>query len=189
MRTKIACPTGRFSPWLSAALIIAGSHRAPYLAAGSSSMPPLSRTRPLVIAISPKSLDNPVFVDAKETAELEARRLNVVLEWVAPFKVDPAVQERIIEGLIRRKVDGIAVSCSDVERMRRMINKAAAAGIKVATIDADIPDSKRLFYCGTNNYKAGYACGEAMVRLVRERGLADKPLRTAILTGASRRST
>ena len=141
-----------------------------YRAANLSPNQPLSRTRPLVIAISPKSLDNPVFVDAKETAELTARRLNVILEWVGPFKVDPAVQEMIIEGLIRRKVDGIAVSCSDVERMRSVINKAAAAGIKVATIDADIPDSKRLFYCGTDNYKAGYACGEAMVRLVRERG-------------------
>ena len=141
------------------------------------------KNRPLVIAICPKSLDNPVFVDAKETAELTAKRLNVILEWVAPFTVDPPAQAKIVENLIRRKVDGMAISCSDAELLRPLIDRAVEAGIKVATIDADSPDSKRLFYCGTDNYKAGYACGEAMVRLVRARGLAKKTLRTAILTG------
>ena len=141
------------------------------------------RTRPITIAIVPKSLDNPVFVDAKETAELAARKMKVNLEWVGPFKVDPDAQVKIIEGLIWRKVDGIAISTSDPDKIRKVIDKAVAAGIKVATIDADCPDSKRLFYCGTDNYKAGWACGEAMVKIVNARGLAKKSLRTAILTG------
>ncbi len=145
--------------------------------------PATPRLRPLVIAISPKSLDNPVFVDTKEAAELAARNSNAVLEWVAPFKVDPDAQVRIVEGLIRRKVDGIAISCSDPGKLRGVIDRAVAAGIKVATIDADCPGSKRLFYCGTNNYRAGRACGEAMVRIVTERGLTEKVLKTAILTG------
>lgn len=142
-----------------------------------------ARTKPIIIAIVPKSLDNPVFVDAKETAELAAKRYNVLLEWVGSFKVDPDMQVKIVEGLIWRKVDGIAISCSDPGKMRRVIDKATAAGIKVATMDADCPQSKRLFYCGTDNYKAGVACGEAMVKIVTEKGLAQKSLRTAILTG------
>lgn len=141
------------------------------------------RTRPITIAIVPKSLDNPVFVDAMETAELTAKKLKINLEWVGPFKVDPDAQVKIIEGLIWRKVDGIAISTSDPDKIRKVIDKAVAAGIKVATIDADCPDSKRLFYCGTDNYKAGWACGEAMVKIVNARGLAKKSLRTAILTG------
>lgn len=142
-----------------------------------------ARARPIVIAIVPKSLDNPVFVDAKETAELAARRQNVILEWVGSFKVDPDEQLRIVEGLIRRKVDGIAISCSDPDKMRDVINKAMTAGIKVVTIDADCPDSNRIFYCGTNNYRAGWVCGEYMVRILNQRGLAGKTLKTAILTG------
>lgn len=175
-----------FVPSIAAACLIAAPA---FPRAGAAADPgaakdlPAARARPLVIAISPKSLDNPVFVEAKEAAELAARRLNVVLEWVGPFKVDPDTQARIIEGLIRRKVDGIAVSTSDPGRLRGAIDRAAEAGIKVATMDADCPGSKRLFYCGTDNYRAGYACGEAMVRIVRERGLARRPLRTAILTG------
>ena len=146
------------------------------------SLPP-SRTRPITIAIVPNSLDNPVFVDAKETAELTARRQHVILEWVAPFKVDPDEQVKVIEGLIWRKVDGIAISCSDPVKIRKVIAKAQASGIKVATIDADCPDSDRLFYCGTDNFQAGIACGKAMVKILEQRGLAGQRLNTAILTG------
>jgi ribose transport system substrate-binding protein len=143
----------------------------------------LSRKRPIAIAIVPKSLDNPVYMDAKETAELAARKQNVLLEWVAPFKVDPDAQVKVVEGLIWRKVDGIAISCSDPKKMKAVIAKAVAANIKVVTIDADCPGSKRLFYCGTDNYKAGRACGEAMVKIITQRGLASQNLSTAILTG------
>jgi ribose transport system substrate-binding protein len=141
------------------------------------------RKRPIVIAIVPKSLDNPVYMDAKETAELAARQQNVLLEWVAPFKVDPDAQVKIVEGLIWRKVDGIAISCSDPDKIRRVISKANAANIKVATIDADCPASKRIFYCGTNNYRAGRACGAELVKIVTRKGLVQRSLRTAILTG------
>lgn len=144
---------------------------------------PSARNKPIIIAIVPKSLDNPVFVDAKETAELAAKKQKVLLEWVAPFKVDPDEQVKIVKGLIWRKVDGIAISCNDPEKMRGVIDRATAAGIKVATIDADCPQSKRLFYCGTDNYKAGVACGKAMIKIVTSKGLAKKNLRTAILTG------
>ena len=166
-----------FSPDLRPGFWMAAAGSTPV----SGSFPP--KTRPLVIAIVPKSLDNPVFVDSMETAMSTAKELGVKLEWVAPFKVDPDLQVKIIEGLIWRKVDGIAISTSDPEKIRKVIDKAVEAGIKVATIDADCPESQRLFYCGTDNYKAGWACGEAMVKIVTERGLADKRLKTAILTG------
>ncbi|HBE78435.1 MAG TPA: sugar ABC transporter substrate-binding protein [Firmicutes bacterium] len=147
----------------------------------TSDLPP--RTRPIVIAVVPKSLDNPLFIDAKEAAELAARKQNVVLEWVAPFKVDPDAQVKVIEGLIWRKVDGIAISCSDPAKIRGVIAKAAAAGIKVVTMDADCPNSKRIFYCGTDNYKAGWACGEAMAKILTKKGWTAKKLNTAVLTG------
>ncbi|MGQ9779675.1 MAG: substrate-binding domain-containing protein [Bacillota bacterium] len=131
----------------------------------------------------PKSLDNPVFLDAKEAAEKTAQQLGVVLEWVAPFNTDVNGQIEVIEGLIRRRVDGIAISCNDPERLRDVIDKAISAGIKVATFDADCPGSKRLFYCGTDNFRAGWACGEALIKIIRRRGLEKKRLRAAILTG------
>lgn len=168
------------------ALFVAGMALASplgYTDARSFLSEPVALSRPLVLAIVPKSLDNPVFVEAMEAAELTARRLNVSLEWVAPFKMDPDAQVRIVEGLIRKKVDGIAISVSDPAKLEPVIARAAAAGIKVATMDADAPGSARRFYCGTDNFRAGYVCGEAVIRLVQKKGLADKVLHTAILTG------
>lgn len=154
-----------------------------FLLSNSARMDLPVRTRPIIISIVPKSLDNPMYVEVKEAAELAARQQNVVLEWVGPFKVDVDTQIRIIEGLIRRKVDGIAVCCSDEDRLNEVIDKAIAAGIKVATFGSDAPQSNRLFYCGTDNYKAGVECGRAMVKIVNERGWTDRQLNTVILTG------
>ena len=56
----------------------------------------------------------------------------------------------------------------------RVIDKAVAAGIKVATIGADAPESNRLFYCGTDNYAAGVECGKAMIRIVTAKGWTDR---------------
>ena len=157
-----------------------------FLPVGSLRVFSSARTRPIIISIVPKSLDNPMLVEAKEAAELTGRRLNVQVEWVGPFKVDVDTQIQIIEGLIRRKVDGIAVSCSDEERLRPVIDKAVAAGIKVATIEADAPGSNRLFYCGTDNYAAGVECGKAMIRIVTAKGWADRELNMVILTGSTK---
>ena len=150
-----------------------------------TAVPPQARraSRRIVLAMVPKSLDNPVFLDAKEAAELAARRLDVDLEWVGPFDTDVAGQIEVIEGLIRRRVDGIAISCNDPDRLRDVIAKAAAAGIKVATFDADCPGSERLFYCGTDNFQAGRACGRALIKVVNQRGLTGRTFQAAILTG------
>lgn len=189
MRHKNLCRFAIFTVLLTQFLMVAPLERSHSFAGdpainqkGAFRNPP-TRTRPIVIAMVPKSLDNPVFIDSMETAELTARLHNVLLDWVAPFKVNPEMQVKIIEGLIREKVDGIAVSCSDPEKLRGVIAKAVAAGIKVATFDADCPGSPRIFYCGTDNYRAGRVCGQAMVRIVTQKGLAQQPLKTAILTG------
>jgi ribose transport system substrate-binding protein len=66
--------------------------------------------------------------------------------------------------------------------MKPIINKAVRAGIKVATFDSDSPDSDRLFYCGTNNFSAGKACGEALVRVLKEKGKNNQPLKLVVMT-------
>jgi ribose transport system substrate-binding protein len=50
------------------------------------------------------------------------------------------------------------------------INKAVAAGIPVLTIDSDAPDSKRLFFIGTNNYQAGLIGGQRLAQELKGKG-------------------
>lgn len=157
-----------------------------YLGAGATLKDtPVTVSRPagVVISIVPKSLDNPVFLDTKDESERICKKLGIKLEWLAPMQVDAAEQERIVESLIRRKVNGIIISCIDPDRIEKLIDKAVAAGIKVATFDSDSPKSKRLFYCGTNNYLAGRACGEALIKVLTAKHKADRENRLLIMTG------
>lgn len=73
-----------------------------------------------------------------------------------------ATQKRIVEDMLARGVDGIAISPVDGENLTALIDEAASY-VPVITHDSDAPRSKRLCYVGMDNYTAGWACGE-MVR-------------------------
>lgn len=137
----------------------------------------------LVIAFLPRSLGNPIFLDAFEAAQKKAHELGVRLEWVAPFDFDSDLQVEMIENLIRRGVDGIVASVNDEEQVHNVFQKAMENGIPVATFDADSPGSGRLFYIGINNYEAGMEIGDALVDVIKSKGLEEETLETMIMTG------
>ena len=72
-------------------------------------------------------------------------------------------QKRMLEDLVTRQVDGIAVSPIDPGNQVDVID-AAAARTPVITHDSDAPGSARRCYIGMDNYDAGRMCG----RLVKE---------------------
>jgi ribose transport system substrate-binding protein len=91
-----------------------------------------------------------------------AKDLNVKCDVRMPTEgiVD---QKRIIEDLLVRGVDGIALSPIDPGNQRALIN-AACEKTRLITADSDAPGTRRLCYVGMDNYKAGRMTGE----LVRE---------------------
>lgn len=141
------------------------------------------QAKTLTVAMIPKALDNPVFLDAKTGGEAAAKELGVNFIWTGSTTADAGSQVSVIEGLIQKKVDGMVISCTDAGALKDVIDRAVAAGIKVATFDSDSPDSKRSFYCGTDNYKAGLACGQYMVKLVKEAKKDKGTVTCAMLTG------
>ena len=60
-----------------------------------------------------------------------------------PIEHEPATQVQIIQDLITQKVDGLAISVSDVGAATGVIKAARDAGIHVITFDADAPGSAR----------------------------------------------
>ncbi len=89
-------------------------------------------------------------------------KLNVDTETLMPVE-GITDQKRIIEDLLTRGIDGIAVSPIDPANQVETLNKAAKR-TKLITHDSDAPASDRLLYIGMDNYSAGRACGD----LVRE---------------------
>ena len=67
-------------------------------------------------------------------------------------------QQQIIEALVAKKIQGIAISPNDPENQVDIINRAAES-TNVITHDSDAAKSNRKAYVGTNNFKAGRAAG------------------------------
>ncbi|MBN2019442.1 MAG: sugar-binding protein [Sedimentisphaerales bacterium] len=80
----------------------------------------------------------------------------------------PAEQRRIIDDLLARGVQGIAISPVDPLNQKPFIDELAGK-ITVITCDSDIPGSRRKCYIGTDNVAAGRQAGE-MIKEVLPRG-------------------
>jgi ribose transport system substrate-binding protein len=127
----------------------------------------------LVFAFVPKLLDNPVFQLAWQGAQGAAKDLgggNIEVQRFAPVKSDAVEQAQIIESLIEKKVDGIAVSVNDADALLESIDKAVDAGIPVVTFDSDAPRSKRSAYYGTANKPSGKIMAEYLVKQMGKKG-------------------
>lgn len=122
------------------------------------------------IAIVPVALNNPIFLDAIEASKKAGAELGVEIIPTASANPDAAEQVKVIEGLIEQKVDGILLFPVDSKALKGVVDKAIDKGIVVGILNSDIPDSKRAFYAGTDNYTLGKTCGEHMVRLMGGKG-------------------
>ncbi len=137
--------------------------------------------RAFTIAVVPK-LIHPYFEIARKGAAAEASRLGVNLIWQSPLTSDPAYQAQIIEDLLTKRVDAIAVAPVDDKVLLPFLARAKKEGIPVLTWDVDSSNkSDRIAYVGTDNYKAGKMAG-AKAKLL----MAGKPpnLEYAVMTGS-----
>lgn len=122
-------------------------------------------------AVVPKAMNNPFFDLARDGCVKRAKELgNVECIYKGPVEHEPASQAQIIQDLIAQKVDGLAISVSDVAAATRSIKAAVDAGIPVITFDADAPGSARKAYIGTNNKEFGLALGTKLKELRPEGG-------------------
>ncbi len=90
----------------------------------------------------------------------------------ASFHMPPdglADQKRIIEDLMVKGVDGIAVSPIDPANQTPFLDRIADQTLLI-THDSDAPDSKRICFVGVDNYEAGRMCGELVQEALPEGG-------------------
>ena len=80
-----------------------------------------------------------------------------------------AEQQRVLEDLVARGVDGIAVSPIDPSNQVHLINTISEAAV-VITHDSDAPDSWRRCFIGVDNYRAGRMAGRLVARALPDGG-------------------
>ena len=81
------------------------------------------------------------------------------LDFRIPATGSAAEQQQILDDLVSRGVDGIAVSPVDPANQTEALDRIAAQTLLI-THDSDAPGSKRVCYIGTDNTAAGIEAGE-----------------------------
>ena len=133
----------------------------------------LAADKTYTFGIVAKSNNNPVFQAAKTGAEDEAAKLSkkkgvtIKIDWRTPNEEDPQKQADAVEQLVNAGASGIAVSCSDANKLTDAINNAVDKGVPVVCFDSDAPKSKRLADFGTDDIDCGQ---KTMAELVKEMG-------------------
>jgi len=122
-----------------------------------------------VFALVPKVTAHAFFELTRDGCMDAAKKLGVKCDYRGPQKHDEAEQVQVVNDLITRKVDGLAISPVNAQAMARVIDRAVAAGIPTITYDADSPTSKRALYVGTDNKLLGLEMGK-LIRKLRPKG-------------------
>jgi ribose transport system substrate-binding protein len=97
-------------------------------------------------------------------------QFQVKSEFLGPDSYDPQGEATEFRRAAAAKPAGILVSVADPNVMKPEIDAAIAAGIPVITIDSDAPESKRLLFIGTNNYRAGTMGAQVAVKRLNGKG-------------------
>ena len=94
---------------------------------------------------------------------------NLEVDFQIPSDGTAATQKRILDDLLARGVDGIAISPVDPANQTQMLNDTAKQCLLV-TQDSDAPKSDRACYLGTDNIAAGRQAGELIRQALPDGG-------------------
>jgi ribose transport system substrate-binding protein len=94
----------------------------------------------------------------KGTEKADNEFADLTVEFKIPSDGTAGEQKRIIDDLLAKGVDGIAISPVDPDNQTQLINDTAKQAL-VITQDSDAPKSNRTLYVGTDNVAAGRQAG------------------------------
>src|SRR5689334_20540329 len=97
---------------------------------------------------------------ARKGTEKAAKDIpSIEVEFRIPSDGTAAEQQRVIDDLLAKGIQGIAISPVDPKNQTQMLNRAASQTL-VVTQDSDAPASNRVCYIGTDNVEAGRQAGQ-----------------------------
>src|SRR5215213_7179867 len=100
------------------------------------------------------------WIIARKGTEKAAREIpNIEVEFRIPSDGTAAEQQRVVDDLLAKGIQGIAISSVDPANQTPMLNRAASQTL-VVTQDSDAPNSNRECYIGTDNVEAGRQAGQ-----------------------------
>ena len=124
-----------------------------------------------VIGVVPKGTSHLFWVSIQAGALAAGRALNVEVLWNGPAtETEYSRQIQIVDSMIARHVDGLAISAQDRTALDASLDRAAREGIPVTVFDSGVDSTNYLTFVATNNYEAGQMGARKLAELLNGKG-------------------
>ncbi len=130
-----------------------------------------NRSHRLTVAVVPKASAD-IFWQSVHAGAVKGgwdNRVDIVWDG-PPNETDIAGEMKIMETMIDRRVDAIAVAPSDRSAFKIVVDRAAAAGIPVVIYDSGIDTDKYTTFVATDNYLGGEMGADRLGELLHGEG-------------------
>ena len=114
-----------------------------------------------------KVLNNAFTPPLQQGCAQAAKDFNVDCVFVGPTEYNEAQEVQMLQDMIQRGVDGLAVSAANPKAMAKALKQAQEKHIPVVMFDSDVlPEDKgvRLTFIGTDNYSFGAELAKAVLK-------------------------
>jgi ribose transport system substrate-binding protein len=125
------------------------------------------------IAVIPKGTSSVFFVAVESGAQAAGKEFNVDILWNGPpLETEYARQIQIVDSMVARHVDGIALAATERKALVAPVDRAVAAGIPVTIFDSGLDSTNYLSYVATDNVEAGRLAARTLGKLLSGKGTA-----------------
>ena len=139
-----------------------------------------NREHKRVIAVIPKGNADLFWQSVHAGAVKAAREKGVEVLWNGPAsETDYTMQLQIVDAMVNRHVDAIALAPTDRQGLVTVVDRAADRKVPVIIFDSPVDTQRFVSQIATDNYKAGQIAAERMGKILNGKGkvviLAVKP--------------
>jgi ribose transport system substrate-binding protein len=123
------------------------------------------------IGVIPKADADQFFVTLHAGAEQAARQFHISMSWNGPDKeTDYSRQIQIVDVMIARRVDAIAISATDQRALIAPLERATQASIPITIFDSAVDIENYVSMVATDNFGAGCAAARLLAGLLPRGG-------------------
>ena len=125
------------------------------------------------IAVIPKGTSHLFWVSVQAGALAAGQKFGVNVLWNGPAQeTEYDRQIQIVDSMIARHVDGLAVAAAERKALVQSLDRAASLGIPVTVFDSGVDTNNYMTFIATNNYEAGQMGARELARLLGGKGTA-----------------
>jgi ribose transport system substrate-binding protein len=130
-----------------------------------------NRSRRSLIGVVPKATSHLFFVSVHAGVDKAAQDYNVEVLWNGPNdETDHTRQIQIVDAMIARRVDGLAISATDERALVAPVERAIKAGIPVTIFDSAVNVENYVTFVATDNHGAGCTAARKLAELTGRQG-------------------